>query len=293
MKRLAGAGAIIATLAMVYLCAAFTSCKKPAANEPTEPNSEPVQSYYPKARGSFRIVSYNVGNFGKYISNMSENINLVADLLKELDADAVGLNELDSMNTRHQANQAKEIAKAMGDWQWYFGRAIRYKGGSYGNGIILPKSTLILGQYTLPLPNPTTNESRSVSVVETSKYILAVSHLDHSTEDYIQTQIAAVNEWVTKEYDNSKIPVFFIGDMNAVPGSKAIKALEEKWETLSSSEYSAGGNVTPTKCIDHIFRYRNSAPVKVVDAHTPMQFYAGDVTQASDHHPVYVDIEFL
>ena len=294
-KPSTGGRYLLSVALFVVLVLYIPSCSKGGGTGNPEEGEDyvPVKSYYPKAKGVFRIVTYNIGNFGKYITNMSDNITLVADLLKELDADAVGLNELDSMNTRHRANQAMELAKAMGDWQWYFGRAIKYKGGSYGNGVILPKGTLIIGQYTLALPNPTTYESRSVSVVETNKYVLAVSHLDHSSEEYIQTQIEAINTWIAKEYDNSRIPVFFVGDMNSVPGSAAIKALETSWEIISANENSAGGNVNPTRCIDYIFHYRKSAAVRVIGGHTPMAFYAGDVTQASDHHPVYTDIEFL
>lgn len=275
-------------------------CKNNGVVNPVTPPEEqeeeeyiPVKSYYPKAKKSFRIVSYNVGNCGKYIENMNENITLIADLMKELDANVVALNELDSMNTRHWANEVKILANKMGDWYWYFGRAISYKNGAYGNGVIMPIGEDILDEYTVALPNPTTFESRSIAVVEANRFVIAACHLDHSNEDYIQTQIAAVNAWAAEKYTRYPKPVFFAGDMNAVPTSDAIKALETDWEIISSNEFSAGGNVNPTRCIDYIFHYRMSAPIKVVGGHTPMEFYAGDVTQASDHHPIYTDIEFL
>ena len=298
-KPRTGGRYLLSIALLMALVLYIPSCSKGGGENGTQnPEEEeevyvPVKSHYPKARKSFRIVTYNIGNFGKYISNMSENVALVADLLKELDADVVGLTELDSCNTRHWANQARTLAVSMGNWQWYFGRAIQYKGGAYGNGVIVPPTVVILNKYTVALPNPTTYESRSIAVVETDKYVFGACHLDHSTEDYIQTQIAAVNAWAAEKYTDCKKPVFLVGDMNAVTGSAAIKALETSWEIISANENSAGGNVNPTRCIDYIFHYRKSAAVKVVGGHTPMEFYAGDVTQASDHHPVYADIEFL
>lgn len=38
------------------------------------------------------------------------------------------------------------------------------------------------------------------------------------------------------------------------------------------------------------FHYKMSAPVKKVSAHTMTEFHKGDVTQASDHLPVFVDV---
>lgn len=99
-----------------------------------EPGEE-GKTFYPKAEGSFRIMTYNVGAFCKYISAMNQNIDLVAKIIKEVDADVVGLNELDSMNTRHNVNQVAILAQTLGNWQWHFGKGIDYRGGSYGNGV--------------------------------------------------------------------------------------------------------------------------------------------------------------
>lgn len=250
------------------------------------------KSYYPKAEGSFRIMTYNVGAFCKYISAMNQNIDLVAKIIKEVEADAVGLNELDSMNTRHNANQVAILASELGNWQWYFGKGINYRGGSYGNGVVVPKGVGIVEKYTVPLPNTTDYESRSIAVVETDRYVIAASHLDHSSEEYIQSQIQAVNAWAQSRYNSCDKPVFYLGDMNAVPSSDAIKALEVCWEVISSKENTAYGTAPATKCIDYIFHYRKSAPVQVVGSHTISKTYCGDVSKASDHLPVYVDVKF-
>lgn len=250
------------------------------------------KTFYPKVEGSFRIMTYNVGAFCKYISSMNQNIDLVAKIIKEAEADAVGLNELDSMNTRHNVNQVAILAKELGDWQWHFGKGIDYRGGSYGNGVVVPKGTGIVEKYTVPLPNATEYESRSIAVVETDKYVIAASHLDHSSEEYIQSQILAVNSWAQSRYLNYGKPVFYLGDMNSVPSSEALKSLGAAWDVISSKENTAGGTAPATKCIDYIFHYKKSAPVQVVGSHTISKVYCGDVSKASDHLPVYVDVKF-
>ena len=62
---------------------------------------------YPKKKGSLRIVQYNIGAFSKEIEN---SIPMVAAMMKELHADAISLNELDSCNARHTNNQVADFA---------------------------------------------------------------------------------------------------------------------------------------------------------------------------------------
>ena len=247
-------------------------------------------SYYPKPSGAFRIMSYNVGALHKYIENLDDNVNMVAAMITEAQADVVGLNELDSCNTRHNVNEIGLLAKAAGKWDWHYGRTLDYKGGAYGNGIMTPRKTKVISVERLRFQNNTSHESRGMIVVTTDKYVLATSHLDHSTEEYIQSQIAEINAWVQEKHKDSPVPVFFCGDMNATPGSEAIKALEEHWEVISNqNEYTT---VNSHRCIDFIFHYKRSAPVKVVGANTLLKFHNGDAEKASDHFPIYADVIF-
>lgn len=275
------------------LCCCGGSGSKSNSNDQWKWNDEDssqeteTKEYYPKAEGSFRIVSYNVGVFSKFMSNST---SMIADMLTEVKADVVTLNELDSCNTRHNVNQAEALAKYMG-WQWYFGRAMAYRDGAYGNGVILPAGVKVLRKYTVPLSKSTGSEPRSIAVVETDKYVIGGAHLDYSTEEAVLTQVNEVNEWAEKNYKNYDKPVFFCGDMNSVPDSKAIANLKEKWTILSALEPTIPCT-SPTKCIDYIFWLNGSAEVSKVSAHTMTNFNKGDVAKASDHLPIYVDIKF-
>ena len=146
--------------------------------------------FYPKAEGSVRIMSYNVGAFSKYLSNSTE---MVAAMILEAEADVVGLNELDSCNTRHNVNQVKALAAALDGWKWTFGRAMSYKDGAYGNGVVVPRNTDIIDSYTVALPKGTGSEPRSIAVVETPDYILGAAHLDHTSEESVLGQIEVVH----------------------------------------------------------------------------------------------------
>lgn len=244
-----------------------------------------IKTAYKKEYGTLRIVSYNVGAFGKY---MDSSIRMIADMMKETGADVVTLNELDSCNSRHEINQVAVLARKMG-WQWFFGRAMPYAGGSYGNGVILPKKYKILNEYVIALPKGAGSEPRSVAVVETNEYVIGAVHLDYANECAAIGQVKVINEWMSAHFKDSPKPVFLGGDMNANLDSEVIAALLQDWNMLSSGELSIS-SAEPSECIDYIFHYKSSAPARKISAHTLTTFRKGDVTRASDHLPIYVDI---
>ena len=285
-------------LAASLLCVATFACTPvvPVPDEPDEPEvpeePEPLPTYYEKEKGTFRIVSYNVGAFWKYIPDMNENIGLVASILKEVQADFVGLNELDSMNTRHHANQVARLSAAMGDWKWFFGRGIPYKGGAYGNGIIVPRKQYVVEVYNMALPAPPEGtEARAVSVMETDQAVFAVTHLGSYPAEFHLSQVAALREYVGLRYGGGTKPVFLMGDMNARLTSAAYAKLSEDWDTISCTTENTIGGTSP-RVIDYIFHWKNSPAVEVVSAHTISQCYCGDVSTASDHFPIFVDVKF-
>ena len=77
-------------------------------------------------------MQYNVGAFSKEIEN---SVPMVAAMMKEIKADAVSANELDSCNTRHMNNQLADLAGEMGGWDFRFSRAMPYRDGAYGVGV--------------------------------------------------------------------------------------------------------------------------------------------------------------
>ena len=67
---------------------------------------------YPKSEGVTRLVSYNVGVFAKYAKS---GYKMTARMMKELDADAVCMQELDSCTTRTKhVFQVKRLPNSWG-----------------------------------------------------------------------------------------------------------------------------------------------------------------------------------
>lgn len=255
-----------------------------------------ITAFLSSCSPSFTILSYNVGAFGKYEEDSSPE---VARIIKAARADVVTLNELDSCNRRHGFDQSKQLSGHLG-WKWSFGRAMSYAGGAYGNGVILPSRTRVLARYTLPLPKEGGSEPRSAAFVETDKYVIGAVHLDFADEDAAIAQAKVINEWVSRHYSGSLVPVFLCGDMNFQPGSRPILELQRCWTRLSADDLSFPSK-GPKVCIDHIFCLTSAAPVRVISAgavspSSPIgkkaARHGASIEAASDHLPIFARLSF-
>lgn len=254
--------------------------------DPDDP-SQPQVDYYPKAEGVIRLVSYNVGVFSKFPEVYPNSLPQVANMIKEIEADVVGLQELDSVNRRHSTYQLAALGNAL-KWNYQFGRAMDYEGGAYGNGIVIPKTYGIIDTGHCILPKGDKGEQRSLVLIETDQFVFISTHLDHSSESACLGQIQKLNNYVQGKYYNYEKPVFLVGDMNSTPDSNAINLLETNWLRVSTKASTVVGG---SKCIDHIFVYKHAVQVEVVGAATMTRFRAAEVNKTSDHLPIYVDVK--
>ena len=229
------------------------------------------------------LMTYNVGAFSKYMEDSTPG---VAALIKEYGAAIVALNETDSCNTRHNTFQVKDLAQKLGaDWNFHFARAIAYREGAYGNGVVCKAP--IKYPYRIALPKGEGAEARSVAVVETAGYVLGSVHLDHRSETAALAQMKYVNEWFNAVYKGAKKPVFLCGDFNVVPESEVIAEAKTCWTLLSGTAYTHSTK-NPKHCIDYIFSFNEAAPVTVESR----QVITDGTVELSDHFPVVITVTF-
>lgn len=243
-----------------------------------------------------RLMTYNVGVFEK---EMDDSAPMVVRMITELGAETVALNELDSCNRRHNIDQLQhltdELNAVAGDavrkvsWHGRFGRAMAYEGGAYGCGVV-SKARIIDGFY-IPLPISDGSEPRVCVVVETKRYVFASCHLDYQGDQSRLEQARVLTEALQARYGKSRKPVFLAGDFNDEPASAVIRQMSRDWTLLSPLEYTASAK-DPVACIDYIWVLHNGAKVAVTANAVPTTFATGDVTIASDHLPVYIDVVF-
>jgi len=239
---------------------------------------------YTKDAGVIRLVQYNVGAFSKEIDN---SIPMIAAMMKEIGADVVSVNEVDSCNTRHTNYQLADFADEMGGWNYRFSRAMPYCGGAYGIGVIVPDE--ILGSFTINLPQGDGSEPRACCVVETKEYVFASTHLDYRSEPAMLEQAALINRVMKEKYGSARKPVFLSGDMNSTPESAVLTELSKEWDVLSCTNPTIPAK-NPSECIDFILALKNGAKYEVKGSEVMTEFKDGDVMVASDHLPVFVDV---
>lgn len=228
------------------------------------------------------LVSYNVGNFSKYKENSLPDI---AELIMSTGATIVALNELDSCNRRHDAYQAKDLAEALGNWDYHFAAAFPYKGGAYGNAVVT--SDKVIRREVVNLAREDGKEPRVVAVVETDKCVLGSIHIDFKGEVAPTSQVERTTEWFKSEYGHSSKPVFLCGDFNHEPGSDILEQIEEDWTLISGEDYTYPTDA-PCKCIDFICTLKDAAPVRVLSS----EVLTEGTETLSDHFPVKAVVSF-
>ena len=113
---------------------------------------------------TFTLVQYNVGAFKKYEAS---GIDGIARVARELGADVITLNEIDSCTTRTgNVDQLAEFAEEMGGWNCHYAAAMPYRGGAYGVGLASSSSLPILKTGKIALPRVNGYEPRAVAIAE-------------------------------------------------------------------------------------------------------------------------------
>lgn len=243
-----------------------------------------------KEEGAIRLMAYNVLRF-VYDKNDPYNYQTIANIVNEKEVDAVCVNELDSLTTRSNRDyQLEKFAQVLGDWDFKYAGAMPYAGGSYGEGIATKKKAV--KKSYLPLPKGVGAEPRVLVVMEMDEYVIVTTHLDHVSSDSQIAHVNLINEFIEKNYKDSDKPVFLAGDLNATPTSETIKALQNEWTMLSTTQPTFPSH-SPNRCIDYILQYNNGVKCEVLHAEVLRFSKSGNLATASDHLPVIVDVKII
>jgi len=168
-----------------------------------------------------------------------------------------------------------------------FGKAIDYKGGAYGQGILSRHPILACRVYKLPgdpkIETRIVLES-TIELPDKTRIRFATTHLHDSQNSKDRLlQAAAIND----RYRKSEVPVILAGDLNAVPESETLQILDELWIQSSGS----GGGLTypswdPDRKIDYILirlqDHWNVVKTRIVGGNL--------AEKASDHLPLLAEL---
>lgn len=239
-----------------------------------------------QAAKEYTLVQYNVGAFHKYDSSSVEHI---ARAVREMGADAVTFNEVDSCTTRTgQIDQMAAFAQEMGGWRQHYAAAMPYKGGAYGVGVAAKTELEVVRTDRIALPKLDGHEPRAVAVVEYKDFVLCSTHLDLTLESQLG-QVKVINHYMDSLYADCGKPVFLGGDFNCFPDSEPIALMQKTWELLTPVTNSFPSHA-PDRCIDYIFVRAHGKKVSVEAAEIPVALQTADVATATDHLPVVLTV---
>lgn len=242
----------------------------------------------------FKVMTYNIYHGENPTEQGTSNLKDIADLIREVQPDFVALQEVDSLTGRSASlsngvpqNLVQELAE-MTDMHGYFGKAIDYDGGGYGEGI-LSREPVQIRKVMLPIPNG--GEDRAMLIAETQmtngeSFIFAGTHLCHQFSENRLAQAKKINE-VFEEMDQ---PSILVGDLNFVPDSEPYRTLENVWVDIAKSAGTVEPTISfenPTRRIDYIFGLKKSfSQFEIIDIEVLKVGY-------SDHMPVVATIRII
>jgi len=240
----------------------------------------------------------------------ARNYNNCIEVLKEIDADIIGLQEIGKHPTRGlpecdiNSPVISYLADKMGMYG-YFAKAIDVFGNDkypYGNGLLSKYPIKSAKTVIIPDAEQTEKgyyETRSLLVAEleiSGGVTVMVSHFG-----LMSGEILNAVETVIKNADKAEGPVMFMGDLNSTPDSKYIAPLFERFRDTANGSMkpltwpsnidgdphewekqfkSAIGNNYARK-LDYIF----------VSEHFNVKGFSVMHTLASDHLPFIAELE--
>lgn len=226
-----------------------------------------------------KVMSYNL-RFGE-LSTMGE----IGSYIASEAPDIVALQECDWNTARERAphqNGVKfinELAHETGMFGLY-GKAIDYRGGYYGVGI-LSRYPIVRSERVF-LPNPENKEQRVMLVADIELpdgriLTFVCTHLEVSSSGCRLEQVEFIDGRLS-----GKGPYILAGDMNAAPDSDEMRYLCRNWKNLTDDVFTYSSS-RPSVKIDYIYG-------KPADAIRLVSARVDDKTRLSDHFPVISEI---
>ena len=244
----------------------------------------------PCAAQEIKVMTYNIFHGEQYYDNGKSNLDQVADVINQYKPDFVALQEVDSMTNRTASvnnDVPQDLVKVLAEktgMHGFFGKAIDYDNGGYGEGILsrFPVQAL---NYDLPIPKG--GEGRALLTIAHTfpngkKIVFAGTHLCHQFPENRLAQAEAI----CTIFGEEDLPIIMGGDFNFRPDTEPHQVIKNDFydaaEVVGNPENTISFE-NPCARIDYIFLSKghnwNIKNVEVIRVN------------ASDHMPVLVTLE--
>ncbi len=234
----------------------------------------------------FRVLSFNILHGATTKGDF--DLDAIAKVIIDANPDFVAMQEVDFKTNRAQKYDLVTELGWRSKMAPIFGRAMKYDGGEYGEGV-LSKYTFVQSR-NVNLPHSPGSEPRValeiITALPSGDTIAFVgTHLDHLKDEKDRvSQVKKINE----VFSLNKYPSLLVGDLNAIPGSTPINILEEIWTAAYDikTPKPTYPSDNPVKKIDYVMFYPKNR-WKVLETEVIQD------TIASDHCAYLVTIELI
>lgn len=227
-----------------------------------------------------RVLSYNIqigrGPGGSYSNPEEAFLARTAHAVSKLNPDIAGLQEVDRRTNRSgkDEDQLAILGEKLG-MESFFEWKIELPGGHYGVGTLTREKPVKTSKVLMKGRAHT----RVLQICEFEKYVFFNTHFP-LTEPL---RLEAVRT-IEKEAEKYTKPIILAGDFNAHPDSPVVSELRRTWRQISADAPTYPANA-PNRQIDYLF-IRNAPNARVTES------FIADEPEASDHCPVFCEIEF-
>ena len=237
-----------------------------------------------KSPRALRILTYNIRACRGLNDLFGLNPALSGNIISALSPDIAGIQEVDRNNNRSQGEDQILLLGKMTGLYSHYGKAIDFSGGEYGIGALTAEDAISVRTVSLPGEE----EPRVLIEVELKDIVLFNTHLSLTSSS--RTESATIINGEIAQYDK---PILLTGDMNVSGEDEIFQLFGDRWTVLSPDEMSFPADV-PRERLDYIMI---TDPTNKIPVNSPIWIESvlksGVVpTIASDHRPVYIDLDF-
>lgn len=235
------------------------------------------------------VMTWNMYHGEQHYEPGKSNLNQIAEVINQYKPDFVALQEVDSMTNRSASlhkgvpkDLVQELARLTG-MHGYFGKAIDYSNGGYGEGIL---SRFPVQSVNYQLPTPKGGEGRALLTIKHTLHngqqiIFAGTHLCHQFDENRAAQVEAI----CTIFKDTRKPLIMGGDFNFTPDAEPYQVLKNCFKDAAVM----AGRPQPTIPYD-----KPSSRIDYIFLSAEHQWEVKEVVvirdNASDHMPVLVTL---
>lgn len=212
----------------------------------------------------------------------TNTIGDIAAIIRRADPEWVALQEVANYNT-NGVSQTDILAEATGMHGEFAGWAKSWRnavGGEIGVAILSKETPIAVRRMFMP-DRPNFDNGRVMMMAEFAEYVVYATHLG-----FVEPQRTEQVRMIFHELDRETKPVFLVGDLNIQPQEDIYRLLQERFVVLTDGTGLTWNSAKPTQRLDYILVDKDHA-----DQFRAIRSWSEPETKASDHRPIFLDIE--